>query len=715
MYTVSQDYITKMFDQVQTHRLSGTIGTTNFTDSDVIGVSYNNKCSDKKVALGSVNIGVLKLTFLTDILNRGEYYGKKITLSDFLLTGYDGNDDPIWEEVPLGEFYIGEAKWTGAGTVNVTAYDCLSKLDDPLSLNQTTGTIYSFCSYIATQTGTTFGMTEGECQALPNGTETLSPYEESNMETWRDMVSALAQMVGGFAYADRDGSWKLRSFDNTSVTSVPKNRRFSGTSISDYETYYDTVQYTDLQSKEVRYIGDTQGLVMNLGSQPFLQYGLANIVERRIEAIIGAMKKMTYTPFDMSALPALIALDLGDVITISSDYTGHNSLGAVMNITWTYNKSIKLSCYGENPNLRAGQSATDKNIAGLLNQTTNNEITYYTFANTQKVEAETETETLIASLNFASVQQTTVKIYTELIMDMIADLSGDCSYELKYYLNDELVAYAPYERLGGVYGASSGDTELSVTRDFFYILQNVEPGVRHNWKVALVTHGDISSTELDVNHIHITLEGQRLVGSGAFLGLIEISDTMPLFIVGAIQRGAFTESVDLKRPNCKKEEAGDALPSFIIGGEATADYILDELGDYIRDELGDGIMSEIDSESDPSVKYAEFTESMTLSLLTLVLDEGVVSDTSGYQRATFSDVSSYDYVYVKAYATIGGTDYEATIGIETSDIPVSGFSFSVDLHTLVTFLITPTSIEITHYSGQYEDIFADVTGGNDYT
>lgn len=714
MYSVSNAYLTKMYDQVQTHKLSGTVDSIAFTDSDVVGVSYTNRCAEKKVNLGSVNIGVLKLTFLTDILNRGEYYGKTITLSDFLLTGYDGNDDPIWEEVPIGVFYIGEAKWTGAGTINITAYDCLSKLDEPVSLNQTTGTVYSFCSYVALQTGTTFGLTEGQCQALPNGTETMSLYEESNIETWRDLVSALAQMVGGFAYADRDGSWKLRSFNNTSVTSIPKNRRFSGTSVSDYETYYDTVQYTDLQSKEVRYIGDAQGLIVNLGSQPFLQYGLASTVDRRVENIIGAMKKMTYTPFDMSALPALIVLDLGDVITLSSDYTGQNSLGAVMSVTWTYNKSIKLSCYGENPNLRAGQSATDKNIAGLLNQTTNNEITYYTFANTQAVTVPDETETLIASLNFASVQQTTVKIYHEFIMDMLADLSDDCSYELKYYLNDELVAYAPYERIGGVYGASSGDTELSLTRDFFYILQNVEPGVRHNWKVALVTHG-ISSTELDVNHIHVTLEGQRLVGSGAFLGLIEISDTMPLFLIGALQRGAFTDSVNLTLPSNSKEEPSDAFPNFIIGGEATADYILDELGDYIRDELGDGIMSEIDSESNPSVKYADFNETMTLSLLTSMLEEGVVSNTSGYQTATFSDISSFDYVYVKVYETYGGTDYEETIGIELSDIPVSGYSFSVTLHTLVTLQITRTSIEVTQYSGGYVDIYADVTGGNDYT
>ena len=713
MYSVSNAYKTKMYDQVQTHKLSGTVDSIAFTDSDVVGVSYTNRCAEKKVNLGSVNIGTLKLTFLTDILNRGEYYGKTITLSDYLLTGYDEDDEPIWEEVPIGVFYIGEAKWTGAGTINITAYDCLSKLDTPMSLNESTGTVYSFCSYIATQTGTTFGLTEEECEALPNGTEIISPYEEGSTETWRDLVSGLAQIIGGFAFADRSGAWKLKTFDDTSVTSIPKNRRISGTSISDYETFYDTIQYTDLQTKEVKYIGDAQGLTMNLGSQPFLQYGLPDVVEQRVQNIVTAIEKMTYTPFDMGALPALIVLDLGDVITLSSDYTGDNSVGAVMSISWTYNKSIKLSCYGENPNLRAGQSATDKNIAGLLNQTNNNEITYYTFANTRAVTVPDDTETVIASLNFASVLQTTVKIYHEFIFDFEADLSTDCSYELKYYYDDELVAYSPYERIGGVYGATSGDTELSITRDFFYIIRSVEPGTRHSWKVAIVTHG-IGSAEIDINHAHVTLEGQRLVGESGFSGLIEVSDTMPLFIIKALELGLFSDSVDFKQPNSNKYEEGDFLPILDLGGGIGSDYILDESGEYILDENG------LPLESEQGVLVGgygtvDYTEGMTLSILTNMLESGVVSNSSGYQTATFSDISSFEYVIVKVYDTVGGTDYEETIGIHLSDIPESGYSFSVTLHTLVTLLITPTSIEVTQYSGGYVNIYADVTGANDYT
>ena len=120
MYSISNDYRTKMLDQVQTHRLTGLLaGTISFTDADVIGVSYHNQCSGKNVALGSVNIGTLKLTFLNDPLNRGDYYGKTISISDGLLVDNSDPDNPVFEDIPIGVFYIAEATWRASGMVDI--------------------------------------------------------------------------------------------------------------------------------------------------------------------------------------------------------------------------------------------------------------------------------------------------------------------------------------------------------------------------------------------------------------------------------------------------------------------------------------------------------------------------------------------------------------------------------------------------------------------
>lgn len=550
MFNVSEAYRAKMLDQIQTHRLVGLLDDTySFTEADVIGVSYKNQCSQKNVALGSVNIGVLKLTLLVDLLNRGDYYGKKIVLYDGLKIEEESGED-VFEDVPVGVFYIAEAIRTAAGIV-ITAYDVLSKADKNLTIDQTSGTLFYFCKYIESETGAVFGMTQEECEALPNGTEVISPYEDNDMTTFRDLMSAVAQMVGGFAYAERDGTWKIRSFDNVSVITIPKARRMSGTEISDFESYYDYVSYVDVQTNMVKVIGEGDGLVMKLGNQPFLQYGTPEAVTRRVENIVAVVKQMVYTPFKASMLPAFIALDLGDVVELEDDYSGDTTSGAIMLAQWTYNKAYKVQCFGDNPNLRDAQSRTDKDISGIINQTTQNEVTYYNFANLEPIQFGSDQEVTIAQLHFTAAQQTTVKIMHEFIMEMLRDLSLQGSYEIRYYLDEERVNYSPYESLspliittpipdpeesGGGTDSIRADIdpiESTITRDFFYILRDIQPGIRHSWEVRILTHG-IEETTIDINHAHITLEGQRLYGDKYFDGYIDAKDILTAVSIGAL-------------------------------------------------------------------------------------------------------------------------------------------------------------------------------------
>jgi len=587
MYSVSDAYKAKMLDQVQTHRLVGLLDDAySFTEADVIGVSYKNQCSQKNVALGSVNIGVLKLTFLVDLLDRGDYYGKKILIYDGLKIDEESGED-VFEDVPIGVFYIAEAVRTAAG-IDITAYDVLSKTDKNLTIDQTSGTLFYFCKYIESETGAHFGMSQEECEALPNGTEVISPYEDNDMTTFRDLMSALAQMVGGFAYADRNGNWKLKSFDNVSVISIPKARRMSGTEISDFDSYYDFVSYVDAQTKIVKVIGEGDGLVMKLGNQPFLQYGTPEAIDRRVNNILNVVKGMVYTPFKASMLPAFIALDLGDVIELEDDYAGDTSSGAVMLATWTYNKSYKVQCFGDNPNLRSAQSRTDKDISGIINQTVQNEVTYYNFANLEPIELGSDYEVTIAQLYFTAAQQTTVKILHEFILEMLRDLSLQSSYEIRYYLDGERVNYSPYESLsplvitteipdpeesGGGTQSIQADiepVESTITRDFFYVIRDVAPGIRHSWEVKIITHG-IEQTTIDVNHAHITLEGQRLYGEDYFDGYIEAADNLIAESIGGLGLVSMSEGTGEDAPKIELQnliiaQANDNVKLENIGG-----------------------------------------------------------------------------------------------------------------------------------------------------
>lgn len=545
MYQVSDEYKAKMLDQVQTHRLRGTLnGTISFTDNDVIGVSYSNQCSDKKVNVGSVYVGTLKLTFLRDFLNRGSYYGKTITISDGLLLGYDEHDVPVWEDVPIGTFYIADAVYRAEGMVDITAYDCLSLMDEPWQSTQALGTLYSYCKSIELNTGAVFGMTQEECEALPNGSESIMPSTNNEINTYRDLLHALAQFAGGFATATKDGTWVIKTYKTDPVTIIPKNRRFQSAKYSDYTTLYDGISYTDIQRGIERTLGPATGSIIELGANPFLQFGSVITKTQRCEQILNAVALIRYTPFSVSALPALVALDMGDVVKFTDDYTGGYTQGAVMQLSWTYNKSVQLQCFGENPKLASVQSQSRKSISSLRQSSADNEINYYHYSNLDDYSFGPETEVLVAKLRFTATHTTTIKIFHEIIMDMTADLSADCSYEVHYYLDGNLLPYKPYERIGGIYGSASGDTELSITKDLFYVLQNVTPNVMHTWEVKIIMHG-ISSTEIDVDHIHITLEGQKMYADD-LSGFLEITDNLSLFTLGGLGLLALEDSAVIK-------------------------------------------------------------------------------------------------------------------------------------------------------------------------
>lgn len=562
MYQISEAYQSKMFDQVQTHRLSGLVDGHAFTGEDVIGVSYTNRCSDKNVNLGSVNIGTLKLTFLKDLLDRGDYYGKVITLSDGLLTGYDGNDDPVYEDIPLGTFYVAEATWRAEGMIDVTAYDCLSKMDIPLAIEQTSGYLYNFCSVIALHTGTTFGMTEEECEALTNGGALISPYPENDMQTYRDLLSKLAQFVGGFAYADRDGTWKLKTFDNTSILSIGNTKRFSGAKYSDFTTRFDGLSYDDVMTTgETFYIGDENGFVMNLGNNPFLQYGTPGTVQSRATNIFNICQLMEYTPFEVSMLPAFCVLDLGDVISFTNDYTGNTSSGAVMQLTWIFNKSFKVQCFGSNPNTRNAKTKDSHAAAGNRSSNKEGRISTFVATNIDEIEV-TNTKQEILKLMFTTSGEQALLTLTEIKFKLADELLENEVVEIYYYLNGEELTYVPTETYseGGLH-----------TISLMYPIEGLEKDRRYRFAVKMKT---ATGAIIDPLSARVYIQGTGYDLTGQFDGYIEAQDDFTLVAFGYMEPLVLSESVNITEFSVSGISASD-----IVSFETLAYMSLETLSD----------------------------------------------------------------------------------------------------------------------------------------
>jgi prophage tail gpP-like protein len=144
------------------------------------------------------------------------------------------------------------------------------------------------------------GMTQTEVEALTNGTELLGVYSDNDMETWRDLLSWVAQSVACFATMDRSGQLILKQYNQTVVDTIDDVHRLEGSSFADYITRYTGMSIVNISDQTTTYysVETDDALTMNLGSNPLLQYGLDATKKAQREAILNAIQQINYVPFE---------------------------------------------------------------------------------------------------------------------------------------------------------------------------------------------------------------------------------------------------------------------------------------------------------------------------------------------------------------------------------------------------------------------------------
>lgn len=596
MYQASDAYIEQMMHHGTRRRLTGTVGDIPFTGEDIVRGSFNisNRATEESsTKIGGVYLGELEMTFLPSFLSkvaRNEFKDQEVAISIglWIPDEEDEIDGGDWEDIPVGVYTLQAPKISKQG-ISVTGYDHMKKLDKKFSVDETIASPYNYLQYITEQCGVTLANTQAEIEAMANGIELLPLEKGEEIETFRDLTYWVAQALGGFATMNRDGELEIRKFGNETSIQMDEMHRDNDIIFSGYETKWTGIYVTDTASQQAMYYGleIDDGLTMNLGANPLLQIGSAGAIDRRRRAVLDAIAQIRFTPFyENSARDPIF--DLGDIIRFTGGISG-NSTGCVMAYTYRLD-GFTFEGYGDDPALTNAQSKNEKNISGLMQSTTENEVTYYTFANGTDISILPEHETTIASLAFTSAQKTTVKIMHEFIFDMLADLKQNNGYEIRYYLDEQLLPYKPYESLSALhistdipepepeeeepeetatYDADVDPVDISITRDFYYIIKDVEPNERHTWQVRIITHG-IEETTIQRDHAHVTLEGQRMYGDRYFDGFIEARDELEIIPLGYLEVGEITDAVTIKATLIPKGEAEDEFPTISLGN-LTAD------------------------------------------------------------------------------------------------------------------------------------------------
>lgn len=418
MYPVSKEYQKAISESSRSFFWTGAITTRagkkyTFGNKDIVkGSGYiSRQCSgSSEIELGSVYAAELGISLFSDI-DRYSLEDASIMLSFHLKAGNE-----TYEEVPMGIFYIAEAN-RKIKTLELKAYDAMLNLDKNFDKGLSSAFPYDFLSLLSKACHVELAQTKEEIEALTNGTELLGIYQENDIETWRDFLYYLAQALGCFSTIDREGKLRLIPYGIADNKTVDSRHRFSST-FSDFVTRYTAVSSTNKKTDIAEYysVKPDDGLTMNLGVNPLLQFGLEEKRKRIINNILSAVTVVNYVPFDSDTIGDP-ALDLGDVIKFTGGHADETKRSAITSIETKINGKQKIKCVGKNPRLAGAKSKNDKNIAGLQSSMNENKLSIYTYVNALKINAGTE-KTSIINIEFASGDETNAEFHAEVILDV---------------------------------------------------------------------------------------------------------------------------------------------------------------------------------------------------------------------------------------------------------------------------------------------------------
>ena len=387
-----------------------------FTQEDIVkGSGYITAqcCGNSEIELGAVYAAEMGISLFLDI-DRYTLEDAKVELTYHLRLA-----DGSYEAVPMGIFEVSEANRT-THVLELKAYDYMLRFDRDFNGFETIGTAYGMMALCSTACGVELAQSQAEIEALPNGSELLSIYPKNDIETYRDVLYFTAQVLGGFFCINREGRLEFRQYGNTPVMEILQKHRFSS-SFSDFVTRYTAVSSTNLRTQTSEYyaLEEDDGLTMNLGINPLLQFGLEETRAELCRNILTALSVVNYVPFDSDTI-GNPALDLGDVLTFSGGQADSQQITCVTSFTVKIGGRQSLKCVGKNPRLSQAKSKNDKNISGLLNQIEAGKIGIHTFTNASAYTLG-ETNVRIISIEFASKEENHAQFFGQVVVDAVAD------------------------------------------------------------------------------------------------------------------------------------------------------------------------------------------------------------------------------------------------------------------------------------------------------
>lgn len=596
MYPVSKVFLQAVQENTRRFFWTGRITTKagavhTFGNEDIVkgsGYISSQCCGSAEIEIGTVYAAEMGITLFSEI-DRYILEDAKVELFYHLRIG-----NGSFEEVPMGIFEVSEANRT-LHCLEIKAYDYMLRFERSFNGFETMGNAYDFLVLCCKACKVEFAHTRAEIEAMPNGEEMLSVYTENDIETYRDVLFYVGQVLRGFFCINRMGKLELRKYGKVPVVMVSDKQRFSS-SFSDFITRYTAISSTNIKTQTAEYYAlDTDdGLTMNLGVNPLLQFGLEEMRKALLENILSDLSVICYVPFDSDTI-GNPAVDLGDVLVFSGGHADEAQMVCVTGFQIKINGKHSLKCVGKNPRLAQAKSKNDKNISGLLNQIEAGKIGIHTFTNASAYTVN-ETDTKIISIEFAAAEETHVQFFAIAIVDVSADtvemkgtaagtvvvpvpavaddgtettqevsveaelpvslsMEGKAVALVRYEFNDEeILTHYPAETWG------SGKHVLPL----YYPIENLIPNFTNTFNVYLRMTG--GSGSIETGGCIASISGQGMAAAPAWDGKIALEEAVSRFLLGSgLAVKGFTEKVEIETMELVQRQMADSVERIAVG------------------------------------------------------------------------------------------------------------------------------------------------------
>jgi len=503
--------LTESKKNIQTYDISGSIGNVSISDANILkgSLTITNQCADESTFnLGGVYIGQMTCTFINVNIPRNDWIGKAISLSVTI-----NNTDTI----PIGVFYVDSAEHT-KGITRVTAYDAMSKFDKALDVNTSTinDSAYNILSWLCSECGVTLGVTQGQVEALPNGTDTYFVSVMGDMETYRDVLYWMSQTLGGFATIDRSGHLVVRTYHSTVDDTIDYGVRYNTSQYGDEIVKFSGFYWVNEEdgTAEYEHSNPDNDYYITLGINPFFQSGLRT---NYIDGILLALSRIEYNDCEVS-IPFGIHYDLGDVLQFPNGQGSSTNKFCVISYSWTYYGEYKIKSIAVP---KTSKNKSDKNITALMRKGSSDEIEYYLIANMGDIDIADGSYADIVDMYFASNTATVVMLNLELHCDIETSVVGDNYYDavakFKFYLNElEITNHKPVE--------TWQDGKHIKHLIYYFTIQ--DSGTKR-LRIRTIMNG--GSLHIDMGNLRGALCGQKLVASDKWNGIIKINEETTSF------------------------------------------------------------------------------------------------------------------------------------------------------------------------------------------